>query len=106
MADDAETKMRIQYALKERDARVAGHVIEGERSILDMCEEQSPAFHEAMIEFGKELQKPGGRAPQHRKKLRDAFIEYAQENLIEARRRERELFHGLTGLPVTDEDDK
>jgi len=97
LADDETIRRRLVAALGERHARAAFGIAACIRSGLDVLDEQPPAVIEAMIEAARELQKSSSNAPEHRYRIRAAFIEYAEERLRVARRQEIELFRGITG---------
>jgi hypothetical protein len=93
MADDYQRKMRIEHALKERDARVAGMIVESVRHALDLLDEQPPPMLEAICDYLKDLQK----TEKFRRDVRKALCEYAEAALKESRERERRLHEGITG---------
>jgi hypothetical protein len=104
MADDTRTKTRIDYALKERDARIACHIVEGLRHSLDMLDEQPPTVLEPLIDYVTDLAKTDRAASKHRSAVREALRIYAEAALQEARRRERLLYRGIVGEAEADED--
>jgi hypothetical protein len=57
MADDYQRKMRVEHALRERDARIAGMIIESVRHALDLLDEQPPSMLEAICDYLKDLRK-------------------------------------------------
>jgi hypothetical protein len=97
MGYDIETKMRIDHALKERDARNACHIVQALMSIFDLIDNQSVVVLEALIDYTKNLQRPDSTAPKHRRLMRGHFIEYLQEARREQRKTEQMLFSGVTG---------
>jgi hypothetical protein len=105
MADDIRNKMRMQYALKERDARSACHIVEAQRHIFDLIETQSPAVLEALLDYLKSIQRPAPGARPFRMKLKEALLEYVNDALKEQRKLERVLHYGITGETEVDEDE-
>jgi hypothetical protein len=107
LTDDVQSKMRNERAHKERDARFAVLLVEHAQTWASMVDEHSPAVLEAMIDYLKDLQKPNSGAPKWRQKLRAALIEYGEQALCEARRREDKLYYALTGATeIVNETDK
>jgi hypothetical protein len=96
MTSSERAKRAFDEALKIREARIAILIEEHIRNGWDIIDEQPTAVLELLIERGKSLQLPGA-SPEHRHKLRNAFIEYLEERLLEARERERQLAHAITG---------
>jgi hypothetical protein len=92
MADDYR-KIRIEDALRERDVRIAGMIVESIRHGLDLLDEQSPSMLEAICDYLKDLQK----TEKFRRDIRKALCDYAEEALEESRERERRLYEGITG---------
>jgi hypothetical protein len=92
MADDYR-KIRVEDALRERDVRVAGMIVESIRHALDLLDEQPPSMLEAICDYLKDLQK----TEKFRRDIRKALCDYAEEALKESRERERRLYEGITG---------
>ena len=93
MAEDYQRKMRVEHALRERDARIAGMIVESVRHALDLLDEQSPSMLEAICDYLKDLQ----RTENFRRDIRKALCEYAEDALKQSRERERRLYEGITG---------
>ena len=93
MADDYQRKMSVEHALRQRDARIAGMIVESIRHALDLLDEQPPAMLEAICDYLKDLQ----RTENIRRDIRKALGEYAEEALKRSRERERQLYEGITG---------
>ena len=93
MADDYQTKMRIEHALKEQDVRIAGMIVESVRHALDLLDNQPPPVLEAICDYLKDLQK----TERFRHDIRKALCEYAEQALKVSRERERRLYEGITG---------
>jgi hypothetical protein len=62
--------------------------------MLDLIDVQSPAVLEALIEDGKRRHITGLK---NRQEVRETMIRYVEERLRDARDREHQLYHGLTG---------
>jgi hypothetical protein len=92
MADDSR-KIRVEDALKERDVRIAGMIVESIRHALDLLDEQPPSMLEPICDYLKDLQK----TEKFRRDIRKALCDYAEEALKESRERERRLYEGITG---------
>jgi hypothetical protein len=92
MADDSR-KIRVEDALKERDVRIAGMIVESIRHALDLLDEQPPSMLEPICDYLKDLQK----TEKFRRDIRKALCDYAEEALKESRERERRLHEGITG---------
>jgi hypothetical protein len=85
-----------KYALEERDARIAELIVNSVWNVLDLIDQQSPSALEALIDYTKDLEKPGG-SPAWRNIVRDALLQHLDYALRESRRRECELYRGITG---------
>jgi hypothetical protein len=85
--------MRVEQTLRERDARIAGMIVESVRHALDLLDEQPPSMLEAICDYLKDLQ----RTENFRRDIRKALCEYAEEALKQSRERERQLYKGITG---------
>jgi hypothetical protein len=59
-------------------------------------DEQPPAVLEALVEFGREWHRTG-RGPKHRDGVRYLLLEYVEQRLAEAKKREQRLLEGITG---------
>jgi hypothetical protein len=94
---DDERKLRTHEALKERDIRIASLIVEGFQNTANLLDAQCPTVLEPLVAYAKELRKTEIGIPEHRKKLRDALIEYGEHALREAHGRERRLYQGITG---------
>ena len=92
MADDYP-KIRVEDALRERDVRIAGMIVESIRHALDLLDEQPPSMLEAICDYLKDLQ----RTENFRHNIRKALCEYAEEALKQSRERERRLYKGIRG---------
>jgi hypothetical protein len=92
--DDYQTRMRIKYALKERDARLAALIVESVRNSMDMIEAQSPTTLEVVIEFVKEMEP---NLPKARAGVRAALLEFVKCALRRQKEMEYNLLQGLTG---------
>jgi hypothetical protein len=97
LTDDNQNTTRNERAHKEHNVRFAVLMVEHAQTWASMVDEHSPAVLEAMIDHLKDLQKPDSGAPKWRRKLRAALIEYGEQALHEARRREDKLYYALTG---------
>jgi hypothetical protein len=93
MADDYQTKMRIEHALKEQDVRIAGMIVESVRHALDLLDNQPPPMLEAICDYLKDIQK----TERFRRDIRKALCDYAEQALKESRERDRRLYEGITG---------
>jgi len=96
MADNVQANMRAKYALKERDARIAELIVHSVWNVLDLIDEQSPSVLEALIDYTKDLEKPGGN-PAWSSIVKHALLQHLDCALRESRSREHELFRALTG---------
>ena len=98
-----QVKLHVSHALRERNTRVGCLIFESVRTALDLLHEQSPAVIEALIEYGKDVNRTGYgvlKGPRH--DVRQALIRYAEAVLAEALVRERRLLEGITGEPAED----
>jgi hypothetical protein len=98
---DYQTKMRVEYALQERDARVAAHIVEGIKHVMDMIEALRPPVIEALIDYCEKGEMH--HVPADRMEVVGAMRNYARRALKEAREHENRLYYGLTGLPDPNE---
>ena len=96
MSDD-ELQRKHLAALKERDGRIARHLIAAQRSIFDMVEEQSPAVLEALLGYIRDIKQVAPGALPARMMLRDTYIAYVGEALKYQRKLEHDLVGGITG---------
>ncbi|MBO0758640.1 MAG: hypothetical protein J2P54_22565 [Bradyrhizobiaceae bacterium] len=105
-ADDLHNKMRVQYVLKERDARVACSIVETLRNVADIIDHSPTPVLEGIINYIKAIQKGREEGPPHRMVIRDAIMQYTAEALNRQLRMERQLYYGITGATnVAHEDD-
>jgi hypothetical protein len=95
MISPEKAKRHIDEALKNREGQAAVLVHEGLGHALDLLDEQSAAFLEAMWERANQLHQ-SGCSPEHRFKLRVAIIEYLEQRLHDAVERERRLAQAIT----------
>jgi hypothetical protein len=100
MSNDSETRTRIQYALKERDFRMAALIVQSVSHAMDLIEEQTPVVLDAMYEYCESIEKT---VPKERQPVVAAMGAFNRHAAREARRRENMLFNGLTGRPEPDE---
>jgi hypothetical protein len=100
MADEYQRKMRIEHALKERDVRIAGMIVESVRHALDLLDHQPPSMLEAICDYLKDLQK----TERFRHDIRKALCDYAEQALKESRERECRLYEGITGKVVEEKE--
>lgn len=89
-------RRQINEALKEFHVRSACAIFEAFRGIADLIDEQPPAVLEALVEFGREWHRTG-RGPKHRDGVRYLLLEYVEQRLAEAKKREQRLLEGITG---------
>jgi hypothetical protein len=87
-------KRQIAEALAKHHVRTACTLVDLAVLVFDLFDVQPPAVMEAIIEETERRQTTG---PPTRRVLRDAVLQYAGERLREARERERQLYHGITG---------
>jgi hypothetical protein len=92
---ESQTKMRVQAALKDRNARVASLFVKNVSNAMDLITEQCPAVLEALIGYIDDLQQHP--APPRRQRVRAAIREYVEDVLREEREREDQLQRGITG---------
>jgi hypothetical protein len=90
-------KAQIEQALSDRDGRIAVLIVQSMMSVMDLFDEQPPTILEALVSYTRDWH-CSGKAPPHRAALRVALIEYSEQMLREARKRERRLYRGITGL--------
>jgi hypothetical protein len=93
-----DRKQHIKSALTERDSRIACHIVEMARSLFDLFDELSPPVLEALLDAHAERERSSQPGPKHRKEIRAALAKYAEQALNEAKKRERRLFQGITGI--------
>jgi hypothetical protein len=88
------TKLQINSALGQKATRVAVLIVESIHLGIDLIDEQSPAVHEALVEHFEKIihEDQSLRSP-----LRKCLLEYTKRALIQSRRRERQLYYGITG---------
>lgn len=95
------TRLHISHALGTRSTRIAVLIVEMLRLVRELLQEQPSAVVEALIEHWEPLCRE-----EKNPSLKDAQIatlKYARHLLDEAKKRERRLYHGLTGNPEPDE---
>jgi hypothetical protein len=98
---DQRVKQHIHTALGERSTRVGVLIVQGIANSIDLIEEQPTAVIEAVGEHADKLLREEPKSP--RREIREAFKNYCQHVLVEAKARERWLYYGLTGVPELDE---
>jgi hypothetical protein len=104
MADDIQSKMRIRYALREDDARIACSIVEMLRNVADIIDHSSPQVLESICDYINDIQKGVEHRPEHRRVVRDAIYEYVNNALKEQRKIERNLYYGVTGKTEVEEE--
>jgi MoxR-like ATPase len=87
-------KRQIEAALTEYNVRAACTIVDLGVLMLDLIDVQSPAVLEALVE---EAQRRHVTGPKNRQEVRETLIRYCEYRLREARDREHQLYHGLTG---------
>jgi hypothetical protein len=87
-------KRLIEAALAEYNVRTACTIVDLGVLMLDLIDVQSPAVLEALVGEARRRHVTG---PKKRQEVRETLIRYAEERLREARDREHQLYHGLTG---------
>jgi hypothetical protein len=103
MASDHLTKLNISHALGDRSTRVAVLIVENIKNLVEMIEEQPSAVVEALIDHSIELNRTERNTP--KRELREHYIKWCETVLEEAKRRERRLLHGITGIPISEDDE-
>ena len=91
---ESQRRMRIEYVLKEREARSASHIAEALRHLMNLIDDQSPTVLEALTDHEKNLEKP---VPKHRQEVVAAMVKYVEQAARDARKREDTLYHAITG---------
>jgi hypothetical protein len=94
---DHLVKLRIGAALSERATRVAVLIVESVHLGVNLIDEQPTAVVEAVRDHLEQVIRDDPKSP--RRELRDAMLGYCRYALEEARKRERRLYHGITGVP-------
>jgi hypothetical protein len=94
---ESQRRMRIEYVLKEREARSASHIAEALRHLMNLIDDQSPTVLEALTDYEKNLLKPGSGMPQHRHEIATAMVKYFEHAARKARQHEDTLYHAITG---------
>ena len=89
------TKLKISAALGERNTRMALLIVDMICTAMDMIEEQPSAIVEALIERAEKEIREESKSP--RLGVRKELRIYLEEQLKEARARERRLYRGITG---------
>jgi hypothetical protein len=94
--DSAEKKQHIKAALAEQDSRVAAHIMEMGRTLCDLIDDLSPTVLEALkdVHEEREAHSPRTSAP---KGIQSRSGKIPERAYHEAQKRERQLYHGLTG---------
>jgi hypothetical protein len=87
-------KREIEAALAEYNVRAACTIVDLGVLMLDLIDVQSPAVLEALVE---EAQRRHLTGPKKRQDVRETLVRYCECRLREARDREHQLYHGLTG---------
>lgn len=95
LPSDTLTKLHISHALGTRSTRIAALIVEMLNLVRELLQEQPSAVVEAIIEHWK-ARCLDEKNPQLRE-AQGATLKYARYLLDEAKRRERKLYHGLTG---------
>jgi hypothetical protein len=98
--------MQVQAALQDRETRIASHIVETLRHQFDMIDDEPPTVLEAVLEYGKDLQRIDKAAPKPRRELREAWIKYVEYALGEARKQENRLYYGITGRTAPAHEDE
>jgi hypothetical protein len=99
MVDDRR-KVHIERALRERDVRIACHIVDAAQHLLGLIDDLPPQAIEAMLSHLKDLQKSSPRVPPWRQKLRESLLDAGESAIREARAREDKLYHALIGNPA------
>jgi hypothetical protein len=97
---DHLVKLRISTALSERATRMAVLIVESIHLGVDLIDEQPTAVVEAIRDHVEQVICDDPKSP--RCELRAAMVGYCKHALEEARKRERQLYHGITGVPEED----
>jgi hypothetical protein len=93
-----ERKQRIEKALRDRDVRMACHIVDAVQHLLDLVEDQPPQVIEAMLDhLGETSTATGHRVPLWRKNLREGLLVAGEGAIREAREREDSLYRAVTG---------
>jgi hypothetical protein len=87
-------KRQIEAALAEYNVRAACTIVDLGVLMLDLIDVQSPPVLEALVEEGRRRHLTG---PKNRQEVRATMIRYCEDRPREAREREHQLYHGLTG---------
>lgn len=94
---DNLVKLRIGTALSERATRVAVLIVESIHLGVDLIDEQPTAVIEAIRDHVEQIIRDDPKSP--RREFRAAMLGYCKHALEEAGKRERRLYHGITGVP-------
>jgi hypothetical protein len=74
----------------------------GDTVIMDLIEEQPSVVVEALLDYSKEKNRTERDEP--RREMRKHYIGWFEAVLEEAKRRERRLLHGITGISPNNEE--
>ena len=99
-SSEIKIKLAIGYALSDRLAPIACAIVKNITTSTKMIDDLPSAAIEAMLDYSKEqhrLDRPRTAVERAYKDVRQALITYAEAALREARERERQLLHGITG---------
>lgn len=95
LSTDHLTKLHISHALGTRTTRVAVLIAEMFWTARELLEQQPSAVTSALCDYWTELNRH--EVHPEKRKLRADVLRYCQHCRREAEKRERKLYHGLTG---------